>query len=51
LGDDKAYFSAARERIENLEKIMLAELESEEIRDVGWDAESIRKEFGEEAGN
>jgi len=47
-GDEHAYFSAARERIANLEKIMLAELETEPTRDAGWDAESIRKEFGEE---
>ncbi|MBU0692214.1 monovalent cation:proton antiporter-2 (CPA2) family protein [bacterium] len=45
-GDEKAYFSAARERIENLEKIMRAEREGEEFRDAGWDAESLRKEFG-----
>jgi monovalent cation:proton antiporter-2 (CPA2) family protein len=50
-GDEKAYFSAARERIGNLEKIMLAELEGVENRDAGWDAESIREEFGDGYGD
>jgi len=46
-GDDKAYFSAARERIDELEKLMLAELEEEKVRDAGWDAESIREDFAD----
>jgi monovalent cation:proton antiporter-2 (CPA2) family protein len=50
-GDEKAYFSAARERIESLERIMLAELGAEGVRDAGWDAESLRREHGgDEAG-
>ena len=44
-GDDQTYFSAARERIANLERIMLDEHSEEQLRDVGWDSDSIREEF------
>ncbi len=38
----------ARERIRDLERIMLEELHStDENRDAGWDIASLRKEFGD----
>jgi CPA2 family monovalent cation:H+ antiporter-2/glutathione-regulated potassium-efflux system protein KefB len=44
--DRKAYTSAARERIQALEELLLSELEHEqEERDAGWDTESLREEF------
>jgi len=49
-GDEKAYFSAARERIETLETIMQKELSEHGDPDTGWDAESLRKEFRKEFG-
>jgi hypothetical protein len=46
--DQKAYFSTARERIRDLEQLLLSELEyGKESRDAGWDTESLRGEFGE----
>lgn len=47
-GDEKAYFSAARERIANLENLMLEERDGEQPRDDGWDPESVREEFGKD---
>ncbi len=45
--DDKSYLSYARERIEDLEQILLSELgEAEEHYDAGWDTTSMREEFG-----
>ncbi|UCG75565.1 MAG: cation:proton antiporter [Gemmatimonadota bacterium] len=45
--DRKAYFSAARERIQALEELMLADLRKPtEQRDAGWDTESLREEYG-----
>lgn len=45
--DKKSYLSLARQRIRNLEEILLAELEDlEEARDTGWDTESLREEYG-----
>ena len=44
-GDEKRYFSEAREYIGQLEERMLSEMEGEEVRDAGWDAESIRRDF------
>jgi CPA2 family monovalent cation:H+ antiporter-2/glutathione-regulated potassium-efflux system protein KefB len=45
--DRKVYTSAARERIQALEELLLAELEyEEEERDAGWDTESLREEYG-----
>ncbi len=42
----KAYTSAARERIQALEELLLSELEHEhEERDAGWDTESLREEY------
>jgi voltage-gated potassium channel Kch len=41
------YLNAARQRIAELEEILLADLrETREDRDAGWDAESLREEFG-----
>ncbi|MBC8163955.1 MAG: cation:proton antiporter [Roseiflexaceae bacterium] len=43
--DRTVYLSAARERIEDLEHLLRADLEdSNEMRDLGWDAESLREE-------
>jgi monovalent cation:proton antiporter-2 (CPA2) family protein len=45
--DRKAYFSAARERIQSLEELLLSEVEGgTEDRDAGWDTESLQEEFG-----
>jgi hypothetical protein len=39
---------SSRERIRDLEQIMLEELHSKgENRDAGWDIASLRKEFGD----
>ncbi|MCL7966050.1 MAG: monovalent cation:proton antiporter-2 (CPA2) family protein [marine benthic group bacterium] len=43
--DRKAYFSAARERIQALEELLLLEVEGPtEDRDAGWDTESLRED-------
>lgn len=43
--DGAMYINAARQRIENLEQILLADLEDSGFeRDLGWDAESLRDE-------
>jgi voltage-gated potassium channel Kch len=48
--DQKAYFSTARQRIRDLEQIILAELQDAgESRDLGWDTDSLRKEFGKQS--
>lgn len=45
--DRKAYFSAARERIESLEELLLSEIHAPaDDRDAGWDTESLREEYG-----
>jgi monovalent cation:proton antiporter-2 (CPA2) family protein len=44
-GDDERYFSEAREYIARLEEIMLAEMEGDEVRDAGWDTDSLRQDF------
>jgi voltage-gated potassium channel Kch len=45
--DRKAYISTARQRIQDLEQLLLSELSDEgESRDAGWDTESLRGEFG-----
>jgi hypothetical protein len=47
--DHKEYFSVARQRIQDLEQILLDELRDPgEYRDAGWDTESLRQEFGDE---
>lgn len=46
--DRKQYFTAAREHMQLLEQTMLQDLEDhDEQVDSGWDAESLRQEFGE----
>jgi monovalent cation:proton antiporter-2 (CPA2) family protein len=46
--DRSAYLSAAKERIRDLEEILLSEVkDTGESRDAGWDTESLREEFGE----
>jgi voltage-gated potassium channel Kch len=48
--DRKVYINAARRRIEDLEQLMLADLRDRGAdRDIGWDAESLRGEFGSTA--
>jgi voltage-gated potassium channel Kch len=45
--DEESYLSLARQRIHNLEEILLAELgDWTETRDEGWDTESLIQEFG-----
>jgi voltage-gated potassium channel Kch len=45
--DQKSYITQARQRIEDLEQLLLSELhDREEHRDAGWDTESMREEFG-----
>jgi monovalent cation:proton antiporter-2 (CPA2) family protein len=44
--DRSGYLSAARQRIEELEQLLLADLEEEDLdRDAGWDPESLREDF------
>ena len=44
-GDRATYFRMARRRIEELERVLLADLEGGgEARDLGWDAESLRED-------
>jgi len=44
-GDRATYFSAARGRIADLERMLLADLEDAGVaRDLGWDAESLRED-------
>jgi hypothetical protein len=46
--DRKAYISHARQRISDLEEILLEEMEpgTDQERDIGWDTTSLRQEFG-----
>ncbi|MGB5694503.1 MAG: monovalent cation:proton antiporter-2 (CPA2) family protein [Polyangiales bacterium] len=45
--DQSSYLSAAREHIRTLEQTMLEDVAEEDgFRDVGWDVESLRKEYG-----
>lgn len=45
--DKKSYISQARQRIEDLEQLLLSELDDRgEHHDAGWDTESMREEFG-----
>ncbi|NOK61342.1 MAG: potassium transporter [Chloroflexi bacterium AL-W] len=44
-GDPTLYLSSARQRIENLERLLSADqVERDPSRDLGWDAESLRDE-------
>ena len=45
--DQKTYINIARQRIEDLEQLMLSELrDTEEHLDTGWDITHVMKEFG-----
>ena len=45
--DRKEYFSSARDRIEDLERLLMTELEGhDETRDMGWDTGSLREDMG-----
>ncbi len=45
--DRGVYINAARKRIQDLERLLQSDLEEEgSERDAGWDAESLREEFG-----
>ena len=45
--DRTLYINAARQRIEDLDQLLQADLDDQGMeRDLGWDAESLRKEFG-----
>jgi monovalent cation:proton antiporter-2 (CPA2) family protein len=49
--DRSRFISLARQRIRDLEQAIQADLADEgEDRDLGWDAESLRREFGSDAG-
>jgi hypothetical protein len=48
--DKKQYFIVARQSTLDLEQLLLSELEDTGIsRDVGWDTDSLREEFGRPA--
>ena len=51
-GEDRTiYINAARQRIEDLEQRLQSDLKDEGMeRDLGWDAESLREEFGKRSG-
>jgi len=45
--DRALYLGAARQRIEDLEKLLRGDLaDGGDMRDVGWDPESLRREYG-----
>ncbi len=45
--DRSLYLSAARQRIEELEELLRSDLsDADEMRDSGWDPESLREEYG-----
>ena len=47
--DQDQYVNAARQHIQALEETMLQDVQSEDdLRDMGWDAESLRQEYGEQ---
>jgi monovalent cation:proton antiporter-2 (CPA2) family protein len=43
--DREQYLSLAKQRIQDLEQTLLAEIQEEEERDAGWDTDSLREEF------
>ena len=50
--DRKRYLSAARRRIEELEELLESDLDDPgEMRDAGWDPESLREEYGGRDGD
>ena len=45
--DQERYINMARQRIEDLEELLLSDLEdADDFRDAGWDPESLREEYG-----
>ena len=47
--DRKTYIDTARQRISDLEELLLSDLEGhDEMVDVGWDAESMRNSLGDQ---
>ena len=45
--DDKLYFHTARQRIGDLESLLLSDLQDTgDTRDMGWDTESLREDYG-----
>ena len=45
--DATLYINTARQRIRDLEELLLSDLEdSDDFRDAGWDPDSLREEFG-----
>ena len=45
--DTKAYITRARQRIQDMEEILLGDLEEvEHERDAAWDTTTLRREFG-----
>lgn len=48
--EKQAYFSTARQRIQDIEDILLAEIkDTGDTRDLGWDTDSLREEFGQQS--
>ena len=46
--DEKLYMSTAKQKVHDLERLLISELEQvDEDRDAGWDVESIRRDFGD----
>ncbi len=46
--DEKLYFSTAKQKVHDLERLLTSELEAvDENRDAGWDVESLRRDFAE----
>ncbi|MEM9595175.1 MAG: monovalent cation:proton antiporter-2 (CPA2) family protein [Acidobacteriota bacterium] len=46
--DEKLYFSTAKQRVHDLERLLINELEQvDENRDAGWDVESLRRDMGD----
>jgi CPA2 family monovalent cation:H+ antiporter-2 len=45
-GDREAYLGVARTRIADLERTLLADITEEKETDAGWDAETLRADFG-----
>ncbi len=50
--DPQLHFDLARESIRNLETLLLSDLEeTDENRDMGWDTDSLREDFGSRPDN
>jgi len=48
MWDDKGYINVARQHIQDLEEILKTELHGvDDTRDMGWDTDSLREEYGE----